>query len=168
MSDAPETIWAGGREPEWFFDDPSDHRDGGYAEYTRTDIAKDQIDHAWLKVLEGGVALVSLTVKLVNAKARIAELEAERVKDHANINLKADWIDRTMNDMALDNERIAELEAVLAIAESALHEHDTACYEYGEENPWVMGEWFDLSDREAIAKARSSVPPENAALKEAS
>jgi hypothetical protein len=61
--------------------------------------------------------------------------------------------------------RIAELEAVLAIAESAMHEHDTACYEYGEENPWTMGEWFDVSDREAIAKARSSVPPENAALK---
>ena len=44
MSDAPETIWAGGREPEWFFDDPSDHRDGGYAEYTRTDIAQAHID----------------------------------------------------------------------------------------------------------------------------
>jgi hypothetical protein len=49
-----------------------------------------------------------------DAAARIAELEAERVKDHANINLKADWIDRTMNDMALDNERIAELEAACA------------------------------------------------------
>ena len=44
MTDAPETIWAGGREPEWFFDDPSDHRDGGYAEYTRTDIAQARID----------------------------------------------------------------------------------------------------------------------------
>jgi hypothetical protein len=43
MSNAPEKIWAGGREPEWFFDDPSDHRDGGYKEYTRTDIAQARI-----------------------------------------------------------------------------------------------------------------------------
>jgi hypothetical protein len=43
MSDAPEKIWAGGREPEWFFNDPSDHRDGGYKEYTRTDIAQARI-----------------------------------------------------------------------------------------------------------------------------
>ena len=43
MTDAPETIWAGGREPEWFFDDPSDHRDGGYAEYTRTDISQARV-----------------------------------------------------------------------------------------------------------------------------
>jgi hypothetical protein len=54
----------------------------------------------------------------------------------------------------------------LAIAESAMHQHDTAYYDYDQENPWTMGEWFELSDREAIAKARSSVPPENAALKE--
>ena len=38
MSEAPKTIWAGGREPEWFFNDPSDHRDGGYKEYRRTDL----------------------------------------------------------------------------------------------------------------------------------
>ena len=63
--------------------------------------------------------------------------------------------------------RITELEAVLTIAESAMHEHDTACYEYDEENPWTMREWFNVSDREAIAKARLSVPPKNAALKEA-
>jgi hypothetical protein len=43
MTDAPEKIWAGGREPEWFFNDPSDHRDGGYKEYTRTDIAQARI-----------------------------------------------------------------------------------------------------------------------------
>jgi hypothetical protein len=43
MTDAPETIWAGGKEPEWFFDDPSDHRDGGYAEYTRADISQARI-----------------------------------------------------------------------------------------------------------------------------
>ena len=60
--------------------------------------------------------------------------------------------------------RIKELEEVLAIAESAMHEHDTACYEYDEENPWTMREWFDVSDREAIAKARLSAPPKNAVL----
>jgi hypothetical protein len=138
MTDAPETIWVY-YEPETDDATWSEYPDADgitqefehYGEYIRKDIAKDQIDHAWLKVLEGGVALVSLTVKLVNAKARIAELEA-----------------------------------VLAIAESAMHQHDTAYYDYDQENPWTMGEWFELSDREAIAKARSSVPPENAALKE--
>jgi hypothetical protein len=60
MTDAPKTIWAGGREPEWFFGDPSDHRDGEYKEYTRTDIHN-------------------------AALARIAELEAalQWVKDDA-------------------------------------------------------------------------------------
>jgi hypothetical protein len=136
MTDAPEKLWV---LPLWGTEYPQDCRvtyekelfEDDSQEYIRKDIAKDQIDHAWLKVLEGGVALVSLTVKLVNAKARIAELEA-----------------------------------VLAIAESAMHQHDTADYDYDQENPWTMGEWFELSDREAIAKARSSVPPENAALKE--
>jgi hypothetical protein len=61
-----------------------------------------------------------------DAAARIAELEAERVKDHANINLKAGWIDRTMNDMALGNERIAELEGIAQFLFALLDDTDTA------------------------------------------
>ena len=79
----------------------------------------------------------------------------------------ADAIIKALPDYDAQQARITELEVVLAIAESAMHEHDTACYEYDEENPWVMREWFDVSGREAIAKARLSVPPKNAALKEA-
>ena len=84
-----------------------------------TDISKDAVERHILRIDPSNLAqdrsLNSDTFIILRAQSvRIAELEAERVKDHANINLKADWIDRTMNDMALDNERIAELEAACA------------------------------------------------------
>jgi hypothetical protein len=69
MTDAPEKIWAGGREPEWFFDDPSDHRDGGYKEYTRTDIAQ-----ARYNKLEREA--VNLTETQMQWEARIDKLES--------------------------------------------------------------------------------------------
>ena len=49
------------------------------------------------------------------AAARIEELLAERKKDHANINLKADFIDKTIN-------QLAEADAKLAKAVEALDE----------------------------------------------
>jgi hypothetical protein len=77
MTDTPEKIWAGGREPEWFFDDPSDHRDGGYKEYTRTDIAQAE----YKKGFEDGCAHIIEDYKAgqlsnhIEDQVRIAELE---------------------------------------------------------------------------------------------
>lgn len=48
------------------------------------------------------------------AIARVAELEAERKLDHENINLKADFIENTINQLAAAEARIEELEAKLA------------------------------------------------------
>jgi hypothetical protein len=78
MTDAPDKIWAGSREPEWFFDDPSDHRDGGYAEYTRTDISqaeyKKGFDDGCAHIMEDYKAGKRLDLRA--SQARIAPLEA--------------------------------------------------------------------------------------------
>lgn len=34
---------------------------------------------------------------------------------------------------------------------------DTANYGWGEENPWIMQEWFTKDDRETVAKARGAL-----------
>jgi len=47
--------------------------------------------------------------------------------------------------------RIAAADALAVILAAAMHEHDTANYEYGEENPWTMQEWFSDEDRAALA-----------------
>jgi ABC-type glycerol-3-phosphate transport system substrate-binding protein len=64
---------------------------------------------------------------------RIEELIAEREKDHANINLKADFIEKTLNQLA---EADAKLAKVMAAAGKMLdafcvHEdsHQSAAYE---------------------------------------
>jgi hypothetical protein len=77
MNDAPEKIWAGGREPEWFFDDPSDHRDGGYAEYTRTDIA----DAPSSNISALCKQLAKVSKERTDALSRIEELEATTKRD---------------------------------------------------------------------------------------
>ena len=47
--------------------------------------------------------------------AAIRELEAERTKDHAEINLKADFIDATLNQLAAADAKVARLEAPDAV-----------------------------------------------------
>ena len=47
------------------------------------------------------------------AAARIEELLAERKKDHANINLKADFIDKTINQLAEADAKLAEFRHAL-------------------------------------------------------
>ena len=54
-------------------------------------------------------------------------------------------------------ERIAlAAEAMADVLEAAIKEHDTGEYGYDEENPWTMREWFEMSDREALAAYRES------------
>lgn len=60
-------------------------------------------------------------------------------------------------------DRIEALEAQVRAADAladilteAMHEHDTANYEYGEENPWTMQEWFSDEDRAALAAYRAT------------
>jgi hypothetical protein len=55
-------------------------------------------------------------------QARIKELEA-------NINVKADWIDRTMSDMGADAQKIKELEMALLVADAA--------YDAGYDDEWL-------------------------------
>jgi hypothetical protein len=95
----------------------------------------------------------------------LTEAEYERGFGDGCRHIQEDYEAGEQLDLRAAQARIKELEEVLTIAESAMHEHDTACYGYDEENPWTMREWFDVIDREAIAKARLSVPPKNAALK---
>lgn len=45
------------------------------------------------------------------AEARVAELDAERTKDHAEINTKADFIEKTISQLAENDQTIAGLEA---------------------------------------------------------
>ena len=47
--------------------------------------------------------------------------------------------------------RVAAADALAVILAEAMHEHDTADYGYGEENPWTMKEWFTNEDRAALA-----------------
>ena len=54
---------------------------------------------------------------------------------------------------------IREREAADRLAEildAAITEHDTANYDYGEENPWTMGEWFTDEDRAVLAAYRKA------------
>ena len=54
-----------------------------------------------------------------------------------------------------ENERMrAQADAIADVLDKAITEHDTANYEWGEENPWTMGEWFEDSDRLALAAYR--------------
>jgi hypothetical protein len=99
MNEAPEKIWAGGREPEWFFDDPSDHRDGGYKEYTRTDIAQARIAEleAELHTMKTS-GIIEVAVRNPSVSEYIAHWEGRAKKSEARIHhLKA---------------RIADLEAL--------------------------------------------------------
>jgi len=64
--------------------------------------------------------------------ARIAELAAQLEEAETNIDLKADWIEATMNDMGRDEQRIAELEAVmhnLMVAYKGCNGEDHPSYE---------------------------------------
>ena len=47
--------------------------------------------------------------------------------------------------------RVAAADKLAVILAEAMHEHDTADYGYGEENPWTMKEWFSDEDRTALA-----------------
>jgi hypothetical protein len=47
--------------------------------------------------------------------------------------------------------RVAAADKLAVILAVAMHEHDTADYGYGEENPWTMQEWFSDEDRAALA-----------------
>ena len=47
--------------------------------------------------------------------------------------------------------RVAAADKMAVILAEAMHEHDTAYYGYGEENPWTMKEWFSDEDRAALA-----------------
>tara|TARA_R110000851_G_scaffold66423_3_gene150247 strand:+ start:188 stop:691 length:504 start_codon:yes stop_codon:yes gene_type:complete len=156
MTDVPEKIWAGndGFANRWDYEEPVT----GWEEYTRTDLTEAEYERGFgdgcRHIQEDYEAGEQLDLRA--AQARIKELEATLQEERS-----AKW---SLVESPLKN-RVSELEEVLTIAESAMHEHDTACYGYDEENPWTMREWFDVIDREAIAKARLSVPPKNAALK---
>lgn len=47
--------------------------------------------------------------------------------------------------------RVAAADKLAVILAAAMHEHDTADYGYGEENPWTMREWFSDEDRAALS-----------------
>lgn len=61
---------------------------------------------ARLRQHDGWVTLEAHTH--LTAAARIEELLAEREKDHANINLKADFIDKTINQLAEADAKLAK------------------------------------------------------------
>lgn len=87
--------------------------------------------------------------QLTNALMHIAERKSTGLTDATICAEAADRIDRL--------ERIAlAAEAMADVLEAAIKEHDTGEYGYDEENPWTMREWFEMSDREALAAYRES------------
>ena len=129
MSELPENIWTwtfvSAKQNEFmtggWHDEPEPHPTGKETRYIRYDKhtgyladikaafgeACDRIAElgAALRATEGGVVAMNQPAEKAMReidKATIAELEV-------NINLKADWIERTINDMAVDSERNADL-----------------------------------------------------------
>jgi len=58
--------------------------------------------------------------------ARVVELEAERAKDHAEINIKADFIDATINQLAAAEAALATARAD-ALREAAQWANEKTC-----------------------------------------
>lgn len=52
-------------------------------------------------------------------QSRVAELEAEQERDHENINIKADFIEKTINQLAAEQARAEAAEALLPEAVKA-------------------------------------------------
>jgi hypothetical protein len=117
MTDAPETIWAGGREPEWFFDDPSDHRDGGYAEYTRTDISQARVAELEGSLDRAEMNCQYLAQEVEARQARIAQLEAandaaEQSGQNSDGGLWRFWADKSL-ELATQNAALQKENAAL-------------------------------------------------------
>ena len=100
MSELPENIWTwpfvSAKQNEFmtggWHDEPEPHPTGKETRYIRYD------KHTGY--------LADIKAAFGEACDRIAELEV-------NINLKADWIEHTINDMAVDKATIVELESLL-------------------------------------------------------
>lgn len=88
---------------------------------------------------------------LMNSAAdRIEELEAELEywrKDSAAAWDKCEEYRLRIEELEA---RVAAADKLAVILAAAMHEHDTADYGYGEENPWTMREWFSDEDRAAL------------------
>lgn len=88
------------------------------------------------------------------------DVRAEMLKGQTMSDNTDDMNDFVLLAIARDEavSRVKELEARVAAADklavilaAAMHEHDTADYGYGEENPWTMQEWFSDEDRAALS-----------------
>ena len=105
MSELPENIWTwtfvSAKQNEFmtggWHDEPEPHPTGKETRYIRYD------KHTGY--------LADIKAAFGEACDRIAELGAalRATEGGVNINLKADWIERTINDMAVDAERNADL-----------------------------------------------------------
>jgi chromosome segregation ATPase len=60
--------------------------------------------------------------EITRLRARVEALEEERDKDHKNINLKADFIERTINQLAAAEAQVTALTAQLATARADAYE----------------------------------------------
>jgi hypothetical protein len=74
MRDAPEKIWAIDYEGERLWE--TECHGPSLTEYTRTDIAQAQANHAWSKVAATDTALLAFVAEAFIAQERIAKLEA--------------------------------------------------------------------------------------------
>lgn len=96
---------------------------------------------------------------LVHSVPAILAMAEERQADHAEINLKADFIDKTLNQLAASDERIAQLEAENRRLREALTDlaswFDGGPSSYG---PWIIKAGEYGAD-DAVNAARAALNP---------
>lgn len=81
--------------------------------------------------------LATVTAELDAALARVAAMEAERTKDHDNINLKADFIDATVDQLAAAEAQIAALTGNPAVGlDDAIADIRAAIYTCDPDQAW--------------------------------